>query len=210
MQRGRPTCPRKPRSLTFADFEDICTIPTSGNILSRLLLLHNHSGNSASYLHVQLQPYNLLISLLCCALSSLSTRHIPANYLLLDQLCCALEFWTSYSSNSLRVSMYQLQAPFSVGSSLTQPSHSAMRPWLTTKLNCSVNAYHSCSLHRCLQTMHHTHFHAHTVLLQASTNIVHFTANVCEVQSSYTYISRQLVSYSISEHTCTYTCATVY
>ena len=38
----------QPRSLTFADFEDICAIPTSGNILLRLqscyhpLFLHLH------------------------------------------------------------------------------------------------------------------------------------------------------------------------
>ena len=31
-------------------------------------------------------------------------------------------------------------------------ARSAMRPQQTTKLNCSGNTYHSCSLHRCLQT----------------------------------------------------------
>ena len=80
----------KPRSLTFANFEYICTIPTSGNILLHHLLLHIHSSYSASSLHLQVQLYNLPISLLCCAPSSLkiSTRFSAANCLLLNHLCC--------------------------------------------------------------------------------------------------------------------------
>ena len=104
-KEGNQPVHAKPRSLTFADFEYICTIPTSGNILPHLLLLHNHSGYSASLSHLQVQLYNLPIPLLCCAVSSLSTRCIPANCLLLNLLCCALESTTSYSSYSLRVSM---------------------------------------------------------------------------------------------------------
>ena len=94
----------QPRSLTFADFEYICTIPTSGKILLRHLLLHTHSSYSASSLHLQVQPYNSPISLLCCALSSLkiSTRFSPANCLLLNHLCCTC---SKDSSKSLRVTM---------------------------------------------------------------------------------------------------------
>ena len=36
MQRGGPACPRKTQA---TDFEYICTIPTSGNILLRLVIL---------------------------------------------------------------------------------------------------------------------------------------------------------------------------
>ena len=91
MQRGGQPVHTKPMTLTFGDFEYICTIPTSGNILLHFLLLHSHSGYSASSLHLQVQPYNLLISLVCCALSFLSIRVICANCLLLSLLCCALE-----------------------------------------------------------------------------------------------------------------------
>ena len=106
-ERGQPVH-AKPRSLTFADFEYISTIPTSGNILPCLLLLHNYSGFSAYLLHLQEQPYNLSITL-CCALSSLSTRCIPANSLLLNLLCCALE---CIGPPTLPI---QLRAPYSLG-----------------------------------------------------------------------------------------------
>ena len=90
MQRRGQLVHAKPRSLTFANFEYICTIPTSGNILLCHLLLHTHSGYSASCLHLQVQPYNSPISLLCCAPSSLniSTRFSTTNCLLLNHLCC--------------------------------------------------------------------------------------------------------------------------
>ena len=87
------------------------TIPTSGNILPRFLLLHNHAYQLFSF------PLTMCPSLLCCARSSLSTKCFPANCLLLNLLCCAVEFIISYSdfSNALCVSMYQLQAPYSLG-----------------------------------------------------------------------------------------------
>ena len=71
-----------------------------------LLLLHTHSSYSTSPLHQQVQPYNLPISLLCCALFSLSIKFIPTNCLLLHLLLCALDSRTFYSCNSLHLTMY--------------------------------------------------------------------------------------------------------
>ena len=91
----------KPRSLTCADFEYVFTIPTSANILLRLLLLHAHSSSSASPLHPQVQPYkyrhfSALLHVLCTC--TIVNRFILANCFLLNLLCCALESRPSCSS----------------------------------------------------------------------------------------------------------------
>ena len=129
---------------------------------------------------------------------------VPANCLLLNLLCCALESRTSYSSNSFCVSMYQLQAPYSLGSSsLMLPSCSAMRPQQTTKLNCSGNTYHSCSLHRCLQTTTPTFM---PILFTSRPTQAVYTSLSTFVKFNLhnMYIQVAIVLYSISEHTCTY------
>ena len=149
MQRGDQPVHAKLRSLTFSDFEYICTIPKSGIILPcfpiaaqpfRLFSFpFTPTGTALQFAH---------LSALLCAIFSFH-QVVPANCLLLNLLCCALKSRTSFSSNSLCVSIqYQLQAPYSwINVSLMQLSCSAMRPQQTTKINCSVNAYHSCSLY---------------------------------------------------------------
>ena len=90
----------KPRSLTCVDFEYVFTIPTSANILLRLLLLRAHSSSSASPLHPQV--YTALqfshLSALLHVLCTLVIRFILANCLLLNLLCSALESRPSCSS----------------------------------------------------------------------------------------------------------------
>ena len=63
---------------------------------------------------------------------------------------------TSYSSNSLYM-CFHVSVAGSIFFGLihllcSHLARSAMRPQQTTKLNCSGNTYHSCSLHCCLQT----------------------------------------------------------
>ena len=51
-KEGDQTVPAKPMQIiNIHQLEYVCTIPSSGNILLRLLLLHNHSSYSASPLH---------------------------------------------------------------------------------------------------------------------------------------------------------------
>ena len=141
MQQGGGPVHGKPRSLSCADFEYVFTIPTSANILLRLLLLHAHSSSSASPLHPQVQPYNFPIFLLYLlhVLCTLVIRFILANCLLLNLLCCALESRPSCSSMQF-ITCFDVTASCRthilwIHHLCSCASCSTLRPWKITQLS---------------------------------------------------------------------------
>ena len=95
----------KPRSLTFADFEFICTISTSGNILLHLLATTAQPFWLFSFPFAPTSialPFTHLSALLCSIFPFHKVYPCKLNCSL---LCCVLGSRTFYSPNSLCVFM---------------------------------------------------------------------------------------------------------